>query len=77
MRGQCPGNPAAGWELTTPLPNVGCSNAFNLANMAAEPRDLFGRAASAAPTASPRGAAVQRYQRGQGQGIPLESTRGN
>ena len=37
---RCPGNPAASYELTTPLPNDGCSNAINLADMADEVRDL-------------------------------------
>ncbi len=32
----CPGNPAASYELTTPLPNDGCSNAINLASEADE-----------------------------------------
>ena len=37
---KCPGNPAASYELTTPLPNDGCSNAINLANEADQLRDL-------------------------------------
>jgi type IV pilus biogenesis protein CpaD/CtpE len=37
---KCPGNPAASYELTTPLPNDGCSNVINLANEADELRDL-------------------------------------
>ncbi|MFO1143322.1 MAG: CpaD family pilus assembly lipoprotein [Amaricoccus sp.] len=36
----CPGNPAASYELTTPLPNQGCSNAINLALEADQIRDL-------------------------------------
>lgn len=36
----CPGNPAASYELTTPLPNQGCSNAINLALEADRIRDL-------------------------------------
>jgi type IV pilus biogenesis protein CpaD/CtpE len=37
---RCPGNPAADYELTTPLPNQGCSNAINLATHADQIRDL-------------------------------------
>lgn len=38
---KCPGNPAGPMELTTPLPDIGCANAINLATMAASPRDLM------------------------------------
>ncbi|MFT3972954.1 MAG: hypothetical protein QM699_05770 [Amaricoccus sp.] len=36
---ECPGNTAGPLELTTPLPEMTCANAFNRATMAANPRD--------------------------------------
>lgn len=37
----CPGNTAGPLELTTPLPEMTCTNAFNRATMAVNPRDLI------------------------------------
>lgn len=38
---ECPGNTAGPLELTTPLPEMTCANAFNRATMAVNPRDLI------------------------------------
>jgi type IV pilus biogenesis protein CpaD/CtpE len=68
---RCPGNPAAAYEVTTPLPNDGCSNAINLANQAEElrdltaPRDFRGSDGVTAVTA------VERYRRGEVITTPL------
>jgi type IV pilus biogenesis protein CpaD/CtpE len=60
---ECPGNPAdPDWELTTPLPDIGCSNAYNRAIQAADPRDLFRQRRLAGPDGGASAAAVARYQ---------------
>lgn len=74
---QCPGNPAGPDELTTPLPEIGCSNAFNRATMAAEKRDLIAPGTLAGSDGVTSGAAVKRYEEGKVNVIPLQSTTGN
>jgi type IV pilus biogenesis protein CpaD/CtpE len=60
---ECPGNPAdPDWELTTPLPDIGCANAYNRAIQAADPRDLFQPRRLTGPDAGASAAAVQRYR---------------
>jgi type IV pilus biogenesis protein CpaD/CtpE len=74
---RCPGNPAASYELTTPLPNDGCSNALNLANMAEEVRDLTDPREFSGSDGVVAGAAVQRYRDGKVIVVPLQSNFGN
>lgn len=74
---QCPGNPAASYELTTPLPNDGCSNALNLANMAEHVRDLTDPREFSGSDGVAAGAAVQRYQDGKVIVVPLQMSVGN
>ena len=74
---QCPGNPAARYELTTPLPNDGCSNALNLANMAEHVRDLTDPREFSGSDGVAAGAAVQRYQDGKVIVVPLQMSVGN
>jgi type IV pilus biogenesis protein CpaD/CtpE len=63
---KCPGNPAdPDWELTTPLPELGCANAYNLALQAADRRDLFRPRTLAGPDGGVSAAAVQRYREGK------------
>jgi type IV pilus biogenesis protein CpaD/CtpE len=60
---ECPGNPAdPDWELTTPLPDIGCANAYNRAIQAADPRDLLQKRRLFGPDGGASAAAVQRYQ---------------
>ena len=68
-----PEPPAADYELTTPLPNDGCSNAINLANMAGDGRDLTDPRDFSGSDGVAAGAAVQRYQDGAVKVIPLEA----
>jgi type IV pilus biogenesis protein CpaD/CtpE len=70
---KCPGNPAADYELTTPLPNQGCSNAVNLANMAESVRDLTDPRDFSGSDGVTAGAAVERYQDDKVKVIPLEA----
>jgi len=74
---QCPGNPAASYELTTPLPNDGCSNGLNLANMAEDVRDLTDPRDFSGSDGVAAAAAVQRYQDGKIIVIPLQSNVSN
>jgi type IV pilus biogenesis protein CpaD/CtpE len=75
---QCPGNTAASYELTTPLPSDGCSNGLNLANMAenvrdlTDPRDFAGGSDGVAAAA-----AVDRYQKGEVIVVPLQANVSN
>jgi type IV pilus biogenesis protein CpaD/CtpE len=63
---QCPGNPAdPDWELTTPLPEIGCANAFNLATQAANPRDLFVPRPFGGTDSTVTATAVRRLQEGK------------
>jgi type IV pilus biogenesis protein CpaD/CtpE len=63
---QCPGNPAdPDWELTTPLPEIGCANAYNLATQAAEVRDLFQPRPFGGTDSTVAATAVQRLQQGK------------
>ena len=63
---QCPGNPAdPDLELTTPLPEIGCANAYNLATMAAQPRDLFEPRPFGGTDSTVAATAVRRLQEGQ------------
>jgi type IV pilus biogenesis protein CpaD/CtpE len=63
---QCPGNPAdPDWELTTPLPELGCANAFNLATQAANPRDLFVPRPFGGTDSTVAATAVRRLQEGK------------
>jgi type IV pilus biogenesis protein CpaD/CtpE len=74
---QCPGNPAARNELTTPLPNDGCSNAINLANMAEHVRDLTDPRDFGGSDGVVAGAAVDRYHDGKVIVVPLQMNVGN
>jgi type IV pilus biogenesis protein CpaD/CtpE len=74
---QCPGNPAASYELTTPLPSDGCSNALNLANMAEHVRDLTDPREFAGSDGVTAAAAVKRYQDGKVIVVPLQSNVSN
>ena len=74
---QCPGNPAARNELTTPLPNDGCSNAINLANMAEHVRDLTDPRDFGGSDGVVAGAAVERYHDGKVIVVPLQMNVGN
>lgn len=74
---RCPGNPAARYELTTPLPNDGCANALNLANMAEEVRDLTDPREFGGSDGVAAAAAVGRYQDGEVIVVPLQMNIGN
>ena len=62
---ECPGNTAGPLELTTPLPEMTCSNAFNRATMAANPRDLIAPDAFGGTPAGLAAAAVKQQQDGK------------
>lgn len=62
---ECPGNTAGPLELTTPLPEMTCSNAFNRATMAANPRDLIAPDAFGGTPAGLAASALQRQQEGK------------
>jgi type IV pilus biogenesis protein CpaD/CtpE len=69
---RCPGNPAADYELTTPLPNDGCSNAINLANQSDELRDLTApRDFAGGSEGVTSVAAIERHRRGEVITTPL------
>ena len=70
---KCPGNTAASYELTTPLPSQGCSNAVNLANMADSVRDLTDPRDFGGSDGVVAGAAVDRYQQDKVKIISLEA----
>ncbi len=74
---KCPGNTAATYELTTPLPNQGCSNALNLANMSEEVRDLTDPRVFGGSDGVVSATAVDRYHAGKVVIIPLEVSVGN
>lgn len=74
---QCPGNPAASYELTTPLPNDGCSNALNLANMAEHVRDLTDPREFGGSDGVAAGEAVKRYQEDKVKIVPLPASTDN
>jgi len=74
---KCPGNPAGPDELTTPLPEIGCSNAYNRATMAANKGDLITPRTLRGSDGVTSAAAVQRYREDKVKVIPLESTAGN
>jgi type IV pilus biogenesis protein CpaD/CtpE len=61
-------------ELSTPLPQLGCTNAMNRATMAAEKRDLIAPGALAGPDGGVSAAAVGRYREGKVTVAPLDST---
>ena len=63
--------------LTTPLPEIGCSNAFNRATMAANKGDLITPRTYRGADGTVSAAAVQRYREDKVKVIPLESTTGN
>lgn len=71
---QCPGNPAASYELTTPLPSDGCSNALNLASMAEDVRDLTDPREFSGSDGVTSVAAVDRYHEGKVVVVPLQTT---
>ncbi len=71
---KCPGNPAGPDELTTPLPEIGCSNAYNRATMAAEKGDLITPRRLRGSDGTTSAAAIQRYYEDKVKVIPLEST---
>lgn len=62
---ECPGNTAGPLELTTPLPEMTCSNAFNRATMAANPRDLIAPDDFGGTPAGLAAAAVKQQQDGK------------
>lgn len=62
---ECPGNTAGPLELTTPLPEMTCANAFNRATMAANPRDLVAPGAFGGTPAGVSVAAVKQQQDGK------------
>ncbi len=74
---ECPGNPAADYELTTPLPNDGCSNAKNLAYMADHVRDLTDPEEFHGSEGVTSVAAIQRHREGKVITTPLGITTGN
>jgi type IV pilus biogenesis protein CpaD/CtpE len=61
-------------ELSTPLPQLGCSNAINRATMAAEKRDLIAPGELSGPDGGASAAAVGRYREGKVTIKPLDST---
>jgi type IV pilus biogenesis protein CpaD/CtpE len=71
---ECPGNPAGPDELTTPLPEIGCSNAYNRATMAVEKRDLIAPRTLTGSDGVTGAAAMQRYREDKVKVIPLDST---
>ena len=77
IRVECPGNTAGPYELTTPLPSIGCANATNRATMAAEVRDLVAPRRFGGSDAVPSAAAVQRQREGKVITAPLGSSTGN
>lgn len=68
---ECPGNTAGPLELTTPLPEMTCSNAFNRATMAANPRDLIAPDSFGGTSAGVAAAAVQQQRDGKVPYLPL------
>lgn len=62
---ECPGNTAGPLELTTPLPEMTCANAFNRATMAANPRDLIAPGAFGGTPAGLAATAIRRQQEGK------------
>ncbi len=72
IRIDCPGNPASPLELTTPLPDIGCANAFNRATMAASPRDLIAPRSFGGTDATVAANAVQRLREGKVIVAPLQ-----
>lgn len=74
---ECPGNPAASYELTTPLPNDGCSNAQNLAAMAASVRDLTDPREFHGSEGVTSVSAIERHRKGEVITTPLGITTGN
>ena len=74
---ECPGNTAASYELTTPLPSQGCSNAINLANMSEHVRDLTDPRDFSGSDGVVAGAAVQRYHDGKVIVVPLQQNVSN
>jgi type IV pilus biogenesis protein CpaD/CtpE len=70
---ECPGNPAdPDWELTTPLPEIGCANAYNRATMVTELRDLFEPRPFGGTDSTVAAAAVRRLQEGKVITTPLD-----
>jgi type IV pilus biogenesis protein CpaD/CtpE len=64
-------------ELTTPLPPIGCSNAINLATMAAEKRDLIAPAGALKGSESGvSAAAVLRHREGKVITLPINTSGG-
>jgi type IV pilus biogenesis protein CpaD/CtpE len=61
-------------ELSTPLPQIGCTNAMNRATMAAEKRDLIAPGELSGPDGGASAAAVGRYREGKVTIKPLDST---
>ena len=61
-------------ELSTPLPQLGCTNAMNRATMAAEKRDLIAPGELSGPDGGASAAAVGRYREGKVTIKPLDST---
>jgi type IV pilus biogenesis protein CpaD/CtpE len=61
-------------ELSTPLPQLGCTNAMNRAAMAADKRDLIAPGALSGPDGGTSAAAVGRYREGKVTVAPLDST---
>lgn len=72
----CPGNPAGPMELTTPLPDIGCANAINLATMAASPRDLMAPREFGGSDAVSVGEALVRLQQDKVKTTPLDMASG-
>lgn len=68
---ECPGNTAGPLELTTPLPEMTCSNAFNRATMAANPRDLIAPEAFGGTPAGVSAAAVRQQRDGKVPYLPI------
>lgn len=68
----CPGNPAGPMEFTTPLPDIGCANAINLATMASSPRDLMAPRDFGGSDTMSVAAAVDRLRRDKVKTTPLD-----
>lgn len=73
---ECPGNTAASYELTTPLPSDGCSNAKNLAYMADEVRDLTDPRDFSGSEGVTSVSAIERHREGKVITTPLGTTMG-
>ncbi len=73
----CPSNEAGPYELTTPLPDIGCANATNLAYQAAELRDLTDPRILHGSEGVTSVGAIERHREGKVITVPLDVNVGN